>query len=239
MTDDFDRTQEIRRDRDWEGGGERQPDQAQQPYPQQPATQPTAPPDYRAPDYRAPGSYAPGGARPSYEPGVRTDNGDSGFPAATVGAVVAAVLMAVSSFLGHQLARDGNVSMRSWNGWLAQTMPVAFWPFDGGGQTRATTAFVVALAIVLFLVLLLLMLATMSTRSGNGGFALLLSGWMSCVLAGAVARVVAGLIGRDTQFAEAIRADVMAGATWGLAAGWIVGCATVAVHLLRRKPHTF
>ncbi|WP_265444585.1 hypothetical protein [Flexivirga meconopsidis] len=236
MTDDFDRTQEIRRAPDWERGEADEPNYARQPYPQQAAAE--GAPDYRQPDYRAPGSYAPGGPRPGYEPGARADKGGSGFPAATVGAVVGGLLMVLSSFLGYQVARNGSFNLRSWDGWFAQTIPLAPWPFDGG-SSKVTTAFIAALVIVVFVVLLLLMAATMSVRAGGGSFAVFLSAWMTCVIGGAIARVVAGLIGRSDIFVEVVRADATSGATWGVVAGWIVGLATVAVHLMRRKPQTF
>lgn len=268
MTDDNDRTQEIRRDDDRfrpaeqgdstpgraDDAGSRVDDTAvfNRP-PQGGASQEQAP--YRPAPQQAPaprqggGAYPPagGGYRPAPQPAqapsygapmLPTDRGSGGFPAAIIGAVVATIVAVAASFGAYQILKNhSSIDSRKLPGFLTYRMNLLPWPAGNGGDQ--TTAFVVGGLIVLVVTLLLMMAATMSTRAGNGGFAVFLAAWMASVIAGGIARPVAGIIARQGSYPNgAWQDDLNIGVVWGVVFGWIAALVLVIVHAMRRKPLT-
>ena len=235
MTDDNDRTQEIRRDGDQyrpAAQGDSTPPSAYRP--QQPPQQNDAYPP-------AGGGYRPAGpAQGSYgEPVLPMDRGSGGFPAAVIGAVVATLIAVATSFAGYQILKSHpSIDARKLPGFVTYRLNMLSWPSGRGGDV--TTAFVVGVLIVLVVTLLLMMAAAMSTRAGTGGFGLFLAAWMSTVIAGGIARPVAGAIARNGSFASNTiwQDDLNVGVVWGVLFGWIAALLLVIVHALRRKPVT-
>lgn len=222
MTDDDDRTQEIRRD-----GDQYRPAQGQ-------------------PQQQAGGAYPPAGGgyrpvEPAREqhyaaPMLPTDRGSGGFPAAIIGAVVATIIAALSSYAGHQILRSHpSIDPTKPLGFLTYHLNLLPWPSGGGHDL--TTAFVVGVLIVLVVAVLLMMAAALSTRAGTGGFALFLAAWMASVIAGGIARPVTGVIARHgSSPVAAWQSDLNTGVVWGVMLGWIAAVALVMVHAMRRKP---
>lgn len=262
MTDDEDRTQEIRRDRggstssgspDTDRFGRRStgntppfgaPGRQAGPQEPQPAQQqqqssagygrPASPP----PGYQGGPGYRPaGGPVPAYgAPMVASDRGSGGFPAALVGAVVATLLAVATAYAGYQAARhDVDLDGRSFTGFFVGRLSLAPWPSQGGDYT---TAFIAAVVIVLIVTLLLMMAATMGTRAGTGGFAVFLGGWMATVLAGAGAEAAAAAIWVPTGLGNYLSTYVMSGMVWGVLYGWIPALVLLIAHAMRRKPVT-
>lgn len=253
MTDDEDRTQEIRRDGDRErfgpdGGGTDRfsqrtgntppfgapsaPQQPPRPAPggyQPPAQQP--PPGYRP----APG-YQQAPAAPSYDaPMLPAERGSGGFPAALVGAVVAALVAVATSYAGyeaalHNVTHDG----QTFTGFITSRLALLPWPGVHGDDVM--TAFVAGLVIILVVTLLLMMAAAMSTRAGTGGFGLFLGAWMSVVIAGAAAGPAVAQIWMSGRVPTGLVATyVTAGIVWGALFGWIAALALLVTHAMRRK----
>lgn len=212
-----------------------------------------APPAAR--DARASGSYPPagggyappsGGYRPAPAqqrpasaygaPMLPADRGSGGFPAAIVGAVVATLIAVATSFGAYQILRNhSSIDSRKLPGFVTYRMDLLPWPSGGGSDL--STAFVVGVLIVLVITVLLMMAAAMSTRAGNGGFALFLAAWMTTVIAGGVARPVAGAIARQGSSPEAVwQTDLNVGVLWGVLFGWIAALVLLIVHAMRRKP---
>ncbi len=163
-----------------------------------------------------------------------TDRGSGGFPAAIIGAVVATLIAAVTAFGAHQILTDhSSIDSRKLPGFVTYRMYMLPWPAHGGDLT---TAFVVGALIVLVVTLLLMMAATMSTRAGTGGFAVFLAGWMATVIAGGIARPVAGVITANGSTPDGVwQNDLSIGVQWGVLFGWIAALVLVIVHAMRRK----
>ncbi|MFC6706041.1 hypothetical protein [Flexivirga alba] len=236
MTDDDDRTREIHRDGDRyrpAGQGDSTPPSAYRPQQQQQPQQGGGayPP--------AGGGYRPTGqAQPYAAPMLPTDRGSGGFPAAIIGAVVATIVAAASSYAGYQILKNhSSIDPTKPLGFITYHLNMLPWPSGGGSDL--TTAFVVGVLIVLVISVLLMMAAAMSTRAGTGGFALFLAAWMASVIAGGVARPVAGVIARHGSSQNAAwQSDLNTGVLWGVMFGWVAALVLVIVHALRRKPVT-
>lgn len=187
----------------------------------------------------APADSGYGRAQQAYAgaPMLPTDRGSGGFPAAIVGAVVATLVAVASAFGGYQILRNhSSIDPEQVPGFVTYRMNMLVWPFDGG-NSDLTMAFVVGGLIVLVVTALLMMAATMSTRAGNGGFAVFLAAWMATVIAGGVARPVAGAIaGHRPSPAGAWQTDIGIGVEWGVLFGWIAALVLVILHTMRRKP---
>lgn len=257
MTDDDDRTQEIRRSDDryrppagsTEAQGYSPERRDDTPAFGRPAAGPAGPAPVDQPG-PIPGSYAPaqvGGYRPAGpagpygQPMLPTDRGSGGFPAAVIGAVVATLVAVASSFGAYQILKDhSSIDPGKLPGFVTYRMNLVPWP--SGRGTDLTTAFAVGVLIVLIITLLLMMAAAMSTRAGTGGFALFLAAWMATVISGGVARPVAGAIARQSYRGyspqAAWQADLSVGLEWGLMTGWIAALVLLIVHAMRRKPLT-
>ncbi|GGB17180.1 hypothetical protein GCM10011492_03710 [Flexivirga endophytica] len=189
------------------------------------------------------GAYPPagGGYRPppqaqSYgAPMVPTDRGSGGFPAAIIAAVVATLLAVATSFGAYQILKEhSSIDSRKVPGFVTYRMNMLPWPSGRGGDL--TTAFVVGALIVLVVTLLLMMASAMSTRAGNGGFALFLAAWMATVLAGAIAEPVVGVIARQGSYPTGMwQNDISNGVLWGVLFGWIAALVLLIVHAMRRK----
>jgi hypothetical protein len=262
MTDDDDRTQEIRRDEDQyrqagqgdstpptpEHGTSRRDDTAvfSRPAPNvsQPRQQqangayPPAGGGYR-PAQPAPRQHTPQGygAQEGYgAPMLPMDRGSGGFPAAIIGAVVATLVAAASSFAAYQLLRNhSSIDPTTPLGFITDHLSMLPWPSGGGNDL--TTAFLVGALVVLVVSVLLMMAAAMSTRAGTGGFALFLAAWMASVIAGGIARPVASAIARQGAAPNAVwQTDLNIGLVWGVMVGWIAALVLVIVHAMRRKP---
>lgn len=250
MTDDEDRTQEIRRDTGRAQSSDRPgqrtgntppfgapaapPQRPQGPAQggyQQPAQQ--ARPGYRpGPGYQqAPQSTAPYGA-----PMLPADRGSGGFPAALVGAVVAALVAVATSFAGYQtMLHDVSHDSQTVTGFFTSRLVLLPWPGVGNGDQK--TAFLTGLVIVLVVALLLMMVAAMSTRAGTGAFGLFLGAWMTVVLAGAAAAPATAAIWMSGQLPSGYLAgSISGGMVWGVLYGWIAALALVITHAMRRKP---
>lgn len=261
MTDDNDRTQEIRRDGDDRRRPAGQGDSASaRPAEPTPRRDDTAvfnrPPQnaaagesaYRPAPGPAPqqGGYPPPGggyrpAGPAQAPGygapmLPMDRGSGGFPAAIIGAVVATLVAVATSFGAYQILKNhSSIDSRKLPGFLTYRMDMLPWPSGRGGDL--TTAFAVGVVIVLVVTVLLTMAATMSTRAGTGGFAVFLAAWMASVIAGGVARPVAGAIARQGSYPSGLwQDDLNVGVLWGVLFGWIAALVLVIVHAMRRKP---
>jgi len=252
MTDDEDRTQEIHRDGDRARSasdgrtdrfakrtGNTPPFGTPAAAPQrtdgpagpaghrQPAAQPA--PAYRpAPGYQQAPSPAYGA------PMLPADRGSGGFPAALVGAVVAALVAVGTAYAGyqsmlHDVARDG----RSLPGFFVVRLGLLPWPSGSGDRT---TAFLAGLVVVLLVSLLLMMAAAMSTRAGTGGFGLFLGAWMAVVIAGAAAAPAVAAIALSDQLSLYVANYVSSGMEWGVLYGWIPALVLLIAHAMRRKP---
>lgn len=263
MTDDNDRTQEIRRDGDQyrpAGQGDSSPAQSDQrssrrddtaEFSRPPQNAPGQAPGYRpapAPQQQG-GAYPPagGGYRPAQPapaqaygaPMLPIDRGSGGFPAAIIGAVVATLLAVATSFGAYQILKNhSSIDARKLPGFVTYRMGLLPWPSGRGGDL--TTAFIVGVLVVLVVTVLLMMAAAMSTRAGTGGFALFLAAWMASVIAGGGACVTAGLVARQqgswSYAGAAWQNDLGIGLQWGLLFGWITALVLVIVHAMRRKP---
>lgn len=241
MTDDNDRTQEIRRDGDQyrpAGQGGSAPAQPEHATPRRDDTAAFNRPQQGGGAYQpAGGGYRPAPPVQSYDaPMLPTDRGSGGFPAAIIGAVVAALVAVLSSFAGHQILKNhASIDPTKPLGFIAYHLYTLPWPSGRGGDP--TTAFAAGVLIVLVVSLLLMMAAAMSTRAGTGGFALFLAAWMATVIAGGVARPVVGVIARQGSYGQAIwQNDLNSGVLWGVLFGWIAALVLVIVHAMRRKP---
>lgn len=262
MTDDNDRTQEIRRDDDQyrpAGQGDSHPARPAASAPRRDDTAEFSRPPQNAPGqasaYRpaqgqqpqpgggayppAGGGYRPAGPTqaPAYgAPMLPMDRGSGGFPAAIIGAVVATLVAAATSFGAYQILKNhSSIDSRKLPGFITYRMNMLPWPSARGNDL--TTAFAVGVLIVLVITLLLMMAATMSTRAGTGGFGLFLAAWMTSVIAGGVARPVAGAIARQGSYPSGVwQDDLNTGVMWGVVFGWIAALVLVIVHAMRRKP---
>lgn len=253
MTDDDDRTQEIRRDDD-RARSASEARSTDRPVERTGNTPPFGAP--AAPQQRQSGPQAGGDQRPAQPsgPGYRpippyqqvpaegyaapmlpTDRGSGGFPAALVGAVIATLLAAGTSYANYQLmvhdvSRDG----RTFAGFFTLRLGVLPWPGNAGGDRL--TAFLAGLVVVLAVTLLLMMAATMSTRAGTGGFGLFLGAWMSVVIAGAAAAPAVAAILFSDHLSVYLANYVSSGMEWGVLYGWIPGLLLLITHAMRRKP---
>lgn len=258
MTDDDDRTQEIRRDGDQlrpAGQGDSAPAQPEHSTPRRddtaefdlPASRPSDPgPGHQPAQRQAPqprdAGYPPAGggyrqpAQPYGASMLPTDRGSGGFPAAIIGAVVATLLAVATSFGAYQVLKNhSSIDPVKVPGFITYRMNMLPWPYGRGGDL--TTAFAAGVLIVLVVSLLLMMAAAMSTRAGTGGFALFLAAWMATVIAGGVARPVAGAIARQGNYGNAVwQEDLGVGVLWGVLFGWVAALVLVIVHAMRRKP---
>jgi len=244
MTDDDDRTQEIRRDHDGGPGATDGPSQPSGNTP--PFGAPSAPPQRPAGGYGQPAAgYRPQQPVTGYRPApgygapmLPTDRGSGGFPAALVGAVIAALVAVGTSYAGHQAAvHSVSLDPRQVSGFFVSRLGLLPWPVGQGGDRL--TAFLAGLVVILLITLLLMMAAAMSTRAGNGGFGLFLGAWMAVVIAGAAAGAVAAAIWMPGgQLSQYIANYITGGMLWGVLYGWIAALALLIAHALRRKPVT-
>ncbi|RNI21400.1 hypothetical protein [Flexivirga caeni] len=244
MTDDEDRTQEIRRD----GPPPSVPraasgDTAQ--YARRPTGNtppfgmPAGAPQPQAGYQRPVPGYAPAppsGIPASGRPMLPVDRGSSGFPAAILGAVVAALLAVASSYANYQAVLH-NVSRNpgTLKGYLLGLLGTLPWP--AGSSGKYLTALLAGVVIILVVSLVLIMAATMSTRAGNGGFAVFLAGWLAVVIGGGIAGVAAVEIwSTGPTMPGAAGTFANSGLVWGAWVGWIPGLVVLAAHAMRRKP---
>lgn len=256
MTDENDRTQEIRRDADrfqpsgppaGQGHSQTRRDDTrafERPVTGSPGptvgTPPTPSPAPMPPTYapQPAAGYRPAPA-PSYaRPMLPADRGSGGFPAAMVGSVVATLIAVAGSFGSYQILKNhSSIDPMKLPGFVTYRMNLLPWPSGRGNDL--TTAFAVGVLIVLVVTLLLMMVSAMSTRAGTGGFALLLAAWMATVIAGGVARLVAGAMARQGYSAPGVwQTDLAFGLEWGLMFGWIAALVLLIAHAMRRKPVT-
>lgn len=244
MTDDEDRTQEIRRAGDRyrpsapDGAGERSGSGNTPPF-GAPAAAPRQHPQGPVGGYQqAPPAYQPvGSATSTYgAPMLPADRGSGGFPAALVGAVIAALLGAATSYGGYQAAMH-NVSLdpSRVSGYFVGRLGLLPWP--GAHRANFATAFLAGIVIVLVVTLVLMTAAVMSTRAGTGGFGVFLGGWMAVVIAGAAAGPLAALIWVPGHASSGLVSSyVTGGMVWGVLYGWIPALALLIAHAMRRKP---
>jgi hypothetical protein len=166
-----------------------------------------------------------------------TDRGSGGFPAAIIGAVVATLVAVATSYTSYQVLKDNpGLNATDVPGFIVYRLQLI--PWVGLHGSDVLTAFLAGAVIVLLVTLLLMMASTLTTRAGNGGFALFLAAWMASVIAGAIARpVVSAILFRDMRrSAGAWQADITNGVTWGVLFGWIAAVVLLVVHAARRKP---
>jgi hypothetical protein len=251
MTDDDDRTEEIRRDTRREGPVSGDTDRLSErsgntPPFGAPSASRQGPPlgrepaGYGQPVQQPPPAYRPVPASAAYSaPVVAVDRGSGGFPAAVVGAVVAALIAVATSYAGYQAALHGVTrDPRTLSGFFVGRLNLTPWPSRGGDDT---TAFIACLVIVLVVKLALMLVTTMGTRAGTGGFAIFLGGWMGCVIAGAGAAVAAWAISvpPGTPLGDYVASYVTGGMVWGVLYGWIAALALLIAHAVRRKPAAY
>lgn len=199
------------------------------------AAGPRATQAYSRPDPVAREGYRPA---PSYsQPMLPTDRGSSGFPAALVGAVVAALVAVAASYASYEVFRNNtHVSQSGVPGFFIYRLQLMPWVQLHGSNVVA--AFVAGAVIVLVVTLLLMMASTLTTRAGNGGFSVFLAGWMASVIAAAIARTVASaIVSHDLRRPDgAWQLDISNGVIWGLLYGWIAAVVLLIMHVARRKP---
>lgn len=182
----------------------------------------------------SPQGYAQPGSATVAAEFARGGRGSSGFSVAVVGAVVATVLVGASAFVGHQINASTD-SPTSSLGTIKRWLEVLPWPWGSDLQGSWQTAFIAGAIAILVVSFLVLLPAAVATRPGSGAFALLLSGWMATVLAGAVASILADWAVNDwTWYGVFVRSGVSVGASWGLVTGWIVGLVTAFAQSARR-----
>ena len=164
------------------------------------------------------------------------DRGSGGFPAAIVGAVVATLLAVATSYAAYQILKSHpSIDSRELPGFVTSRMGLLPWPTGAGNGL--STAFVVGVLSVLVITVLLMLAAALPTRAGNGGFALFLAAWMATVIAGGVARPVAGAIARHGSAPQGLwQTEVNIGVAWGALFGWIAALMLLIAHGMRRKP---